>query len=59
MMTSWAHPTAIERFLHNRLAFLVSRYWDLVASVFRFQVQRNVSGKSQAAQDRIKLVQPD
>jgi hypothetical protein len=59
MMTSWAHPTAIERFLHNRLAFIVSRYWDLVASLYRFQVQRNVSGKSQAAQDRIKLVQPD
>jgi dimethylaniline monooxygenase (N-oxide forming) len=26
MMTSWAHPTAIERFLHNRLGFIVSRF---------------------------------
>jgi hypothetical protein len=59
MMTSWAHPTAIERFLHNRLGFIVSGFWDLVASIFRFQVQRNVSGKSQAAQGRINAVQPD
>lgn len=59
MMASWAHPTAIERFLHNRLAFIVSGFWDLVASIFRFQIQRNVFGKSQAAQGRIKAVQPD
>jgi len=59
MMTSWVHPTAIERFLHNRLGFIVSAFWDLIASIFRFQIQRNVSGKSQAAQDRIKAVQPD
>lgn len=59
MMTSWAHPTAIERFLHNRLGFIVSGFWDFIASIFRFQVQRNVSGKGQAAQARIKAVQPD
>ncbi|MEG5136241.1 MULTISPECIES: flavin-containing monooxygenase [unclassified Microcoleus] len=59
MMTSWAHPTAIERFLHNRLGFIVSGFWDLIASIFRFQVQRNVSGKGQEAQRRIQAVQPD
>jgi dimethylaniline monooxygenase (N-oxide forming) len=59
MMTSWAHPTAIERFLHNRLGFIVSGFWDSIASILRFQVQRNVSGKDRAAQSRIKAVQPD
>ena len=58
MMTSWAQPTAIERFLHNKLGFVISGFWDFIQSIVKFQLERNGRGKDQAAQDRLKVIQP-
>lgn len=59
MMTSWAQPTAMERFLHNKLRFVVSSFWDFIQSVVRFQLKRNGKGKDQAAQERLKTLIPE
>ena len=49
MMTSWAQPTAMERFLHNKLGFVISSFWNFIQSIVLFQLKRNGKGKDQAA----------
>src|SRR5215213_1884439 len=44
MMTSWAQPTATERFLHTKLTFIVSSFWDMIQSIVLFQLKRNGKG---------------
>ncbi len=48
MMTSWAQPTAMERFLHNKLSFVISSFWDMIQSIVVFQLKRTGKGKDQA-----------
>ncbi len=59
MMTSWAQPTAVERFLHNKLSFVVSSFWDLIQSIVLFQLERTGSGKDQGARERLKTLVPE
>jgi cation diffusion facilitator CzcD-associated flavoprotein CzcO len=59
MMTSWAQPTSIERFLHNKLKFLISGFWDFIQSIVLFQLKRNGKGKGSAAQERLKTLIPE
>ncbi len=59
MMTSWAQPTAMERFLHNKLGFVIKGFWDFIQSIVLFQLKRNGRGKDQAAQDRLKVLIPE
>jgi len=59
MMTSWAQPTAMERFLHNKLPFVISSFWDLIQSIVLFQLKRTGKGKDQAAQERLKTLVPE
>lgn len=59
MMTSWAQPTAMERFLHNNLKFVISGFWNFIQSIVLFQLQRNGKGKDQAAQARLKTLIPE
>jgi dimethylaniline monooxygenase (N-oxide forming) len=58
MIPSWAYPTRTERFLHNRLNFIVSNYWSLIEFILRLQIQRIGFGRDQAAACRLKAVQP-
>jgi glycine/D-amino acid oxidase-like deaminating enzyme len=58
MMTSWAQPTAMERFLHNKLSFVISSFWDMIQSIVLYQLKRNGKGKDQAAQDRLNTLIP-
>jgi cation diffusion facilitator CzcD-associated flavoprotein CzcO len=59
MMTSWAQPTAMERFLHSKLRFVVSSFWDFIQSIVLFQLRRNGKGKGQVAQERLKTLIPE
>ena len=59
MMTSWAQPTAMERFLHNRLPFVISSFWDFIQSIVLFQLKRNAKGKDQSANERLKVLVPE
>ena len=59
MMTSWAQPTAMERFLHNRLPFVISSFWDFVQSIVLFQLRRNGKGKDNAANERLNVLIPE
>ena len=58
MMTSWAHPTSAERFLHSRLKGGVEKFWDMIASLFKWQIEKLGRGKDQAAQERLQAVIP-
>ncbi len=58
MMTSWAQPTSMERFLHSKLHFVISSFWDLIQSIVLFQLKRTGRGKDQAAQERLKTLIP-
>ncbi len=59
MMTSWAQPTAVERFLHHKLGFLISGFWDMIQSIVLFQLKRAGKGRDQAAQERLKTLIPE
>jgi dimethylaniline monooxygenase (N-oxide forming) len=59
MMTSRAQPTAIERFLHNKLGFVISGFWNFVQSIVLFQLKRNGKGKDQSAQERLNVLIPE
>lgn len=59
MMTSWAQPTAMERFLHNKLGFVISGFWDFIQKIVLFQLKRTGKGKDSAAQERLKTLIPE
>ena len=59
MMTSWAQPTAMERFLHSKLSFVISSFWDLIQSIVLYQLKRTGRGKDEAAQERLKTLIPE
>ena len=52
MMTSWAHPTRVERFLHSTLSPVVHSFWRTLAAVVRWHCERE--GPS-----RVRQVLPD
>jgi cation diffusion facilitator CzcD-associated flavoprotein CzcO len=58
MMTSWAHPTAAERFLHTRLKAGIDKFWEMIAALFKWQIQRLGRNRDQAARDRLHAVIP-
>jgi dimethylaniline monooxygenase (N-oxide forming) len=59
MMTSWAQPTKPERFLHTRLGFVVSGFWNMIQSIVLFQLRRTGRGKDQAARARLETLIPE
>jgi pyridine nucleotide-disulfide oxidoreductase/flavin-binding monooxygenase-like protein len=59
MMTSWAQPTAPERFLHNKLPLVISSFWNMIQSIVLYQLKRTGKGKDQAAQERLKTLIPE
>jgi dimethylaniline monooxygenase (N-oxide forming) len=59
MMTSWAQPTGLERFLHNKLGFIISSFWGFIQSIMLFQLERNGKGKDQSAKERLKVLIPE
>ena len=58
MMTSWAHPTPAERFLHGPLKAGIDKFWDMIASLFTWQIEKLGKNKDQAARDRLSAVLP-
>jgi hypothetical protein len=58
-MPAWIHPSPLEHFLHNRMGWLVSWFWDSFAVLLRFQEMSNAWGKGQVAVERLKVTQPE
>jgi hypothetical protein len=58
MMTSWAHPTGVERFLHKQLKFVVERFWRMLQAVFRLQIVAEGYGKGPEVRQRLETVIP-
>lgn len=57
MMTSWAHPTAAERFLHRRQG-LVGGFWRGLQALFTRLAYREGRGYGQPGAARIAKVLP-
>jgi dimethylaniline monooxygenase (N-oxide forming) len=58
MMTSWAYPTAFERFLHGKLGGGVEKFWDMIKSVIQWQITRIGKNKDVVAKERLKTLIP-
>lgn len=58
MMTSWAHPTGAERFLHRRER-IVRSFWTGLQSVVAYQARREGRGHGPAGAARLAAVLPE
>src|SRR5205085_10457438 len=58
MMTSWAHPTRAERFLHRRTAFVQS-FWRGLERLFTGLARREARGHGVAGAERLSAVIPE
>lgn len=58
MMTGWAHPTAIERFLHRRKSF-VGSFWNMLQGLFTKIIKREGRGHGEAGDARLAKVLPE
>lgn len=58
MMTSWAHPTPAERFLHGPMKAGIDKFWDMIASLIKWQIERLGKSRDQAARERLSAVIP-
>ncbi len=59
MMTSWAHPTRPEQFLHKQLKFVVNGFWRIIEQVFWLQARVQFRGKGPEAQQRLAVLKPN
>lgn len=59
IMKSWAHPSKVERFLHNKLSRLVDFAWVGAAHFFRWLSLRYARGLDEQAQQRMLTVLPN
>lgn len=51
LMPGWGHPTALERFIHQRLAAGVQGFWSTLAALIR----REITGRASDARGRERL----
>ncbi len=58
MMTSWAHPTALERFLHGPLGGVVHGFWKMLAWLVRWHCEREAAGTGAQGLARVRAVLP-
>jgi cation diffusion facilitator CzcD-associated flavoprotein CzcO len=58
MMTSWAHPTAAERFLHRRTRF-VGSFWAGLQALFARKARREGRGYGPEGKARLDAVLPE
>lgn len=58
MMTSWAHPTAAERFLHRRRR-VVHSFWTMLQKVIGRSARREGRGHGPEGKARLAAVLPD
>ncbi|MDB4929828.1 MAG: NAD(P)/FAD-dependent oxidoreductase [Myxococcaceae bacterium] len=58
MMTSWAHPTAAERFVHRRLRPAVGAFWGALGDLIRWQTRRAARGAGPEGAARIEALLP-
>jgi glycine/D-amino acid oxidase-like deaminating enzyme len=59
IMKSWAHPTKLERFIHQRLTWLIDLMWRGASRLFRRLCLNHARGLGAAARDRLQTVLPE
>ena len=57
LMTSWAHPTGTERWIHRRMTGFVNGFWKSLSSLFATLAK--AKGKGTEAKKRIRTALPD
>jgi dimethylaniline monooxygenase (N-oxide forming) len=58
LMPAWAQPTGFERYLHNKMGFLIRANWNLVAMIIRWHSRFYGIGKSEKAKAGLRCVIP-
>ena len=59
MIPAWVHPSAPERFLHERLTPLVNSFWGMIATVVRAQTGLHRFHRDPEVRRRLAVVSPD
>ncbi|MFV8751809.1 flavin-containing monooxygenase [Nannocystaceae bacterium ST9] len=59
MLPSWVHPSGPERFLHERLGFVVRGFWSMLARVVWTQHLRDAKPRDRQAHERIAKLRPE
>lgn len=59
MMTSWSHPTRLERFLHGTLSPVVQAFWRMLAMLVRWHCEREAKGTGAEGLARVRQVLPN
>jgi hypothetical protein len=58
MIPCWVHPSAAERFLHERLTWLVRGFWAMLARIIWLQHVRDAKPRDRSARARIERLRP-
>lgn len=58
MIPSWVHPSAAERFLHERLTWLVRGFWAMLARIIWRQHLNDAKPRDRNARARIERLRP-
>jgi dimethylaniline monooxygenase (N-oxide forming) len=58
IIPSWVYPTAAERFLHERLTWLVRVFWRSLAGIIWMQHVRDAKPPDRSARERIERLRP-
>ncbi len=59
IMPSWAYPTSFERWLHEKLRFLISAIWKLLKVIYSGYIKSRARFFDKAALERLRAVLPD
>ncbi|MCA9661865.1 MAG: NAD(P)/FAD-dependent oxidoreductase [Myxococcales bacterium] len=58
MIPCWAQPSAGERFLHERLSFVVRGFWAAISGLLRVQLMSASVGSGAAGRSRLRKLLP-
>lgn len=59
IMPCWAQPNRLERFLHEKMVFLIRANWNLIAMIIRLHGRYYGVGKTEQAKNGLRKVIPD
>lgn len=59
LMTSWVHPTKLERWLHRNLGGVVLGFWKNLGGLVRTLAMRSANGQGPQAKERVRTALPD
>lgn len=59
MMPGWSHPSAMERFIHQRSAGFIGTFWKQIQGIFSKKILKKGRKLGPEAEKRLRTVVPD